>query len=96
MSGIFRDVYLYNVPKTSIRNHVINSTFEKKKNYNNAKVEINLTIDNRDGLSGKKNIAAKLTDNNGNINIEYLEEALPRSELYAIRPILPDEADYEG
>lgn len=37
-----------------------------------------------------------LTDNSGNINIEYLEEALPRSELYAIRPILPDEADYEG
>jgi len=37
----------------------------------------------------------KPTDDNGNINIEYLA-TLPSSELYAIRPILPDEADYEG
>lgn len=37
----------------------------------------------------------KPTDDNGNINIEYLA-TLPSSELYAIRPILPDEPDYEG
>ena len=42
-----------------------------------------------------KTTSKKPTDDNGNINIEYLT-TLPSSELYVIRPILPDEADYEG
>ena len=37
----------------------------------------------------------KPTDEYGAINTNYLI-SLPNSELYAIRPILPDEADYEG
>ena len=66
MSGIFRDVYLYNVPKVGVRDHAITATFEPKSNYSKANMNIDLSIDNRDGLSGKKTIVAKLIDNNGN------------------------------
>lgn len=77
MSGIFRDVYLYNVPKVSIRDHVVVSKFIPKSNYTKANVSVNLTIDNRDGLAGKKNIVVKLIDINGsmvaqkNISVPY-------------------------
>lgn len=67
MSGIFRDVWLYNVPKVSVRNHVINAKLNPSTNYSKAEMTINLTIDNRDGLDGKKNIVAKLMDTSGNI-----------------------------
>ncbi|MDE6460412.1 MAG: beta-galactosidase, partial [Paramuribaculum sp.] len=47
MSGIFRDVYLYNVPKVSVRDHRITSTLSS--DYKNAKMKVELDIDNRDG-----------------------------------------------
>ena len=37
----------------------------------------------------------ELTDESGSTTMNDLN-SLPSSELYAIRPILPDEADYEG
>lgn len=46
MSGIFRDVYLYNVPKASVRDHVLTSTFSD--GYKNATLHVDLDIDNRD------------------------------------------------
>lgn len=61
MSGIFRDVYLYNVPTVSVRDHYIHTEFagaDKKQTTTN----VELTLDNRDGLTGKKQIEVSLYD----------------------------------
>ncbi len=64
MSGIHRDVYLYSVPKISVRDHYITSTLHD--NYRNAELQIMMTVDNRDNLSGKKNFRAEIIDPQGN------------------------------
>ena len=59
MSGIFRDVYLYNVPTVSVRDHFIHTEFagaDKKQTTTN----VELTLDNRDGLTGKKLLEVSL------------------------------------
>lgn len=58
MSGIFRDVYLYNTPKKAIRDHYI--TAELSDDLRHADLNVRLTIDNRDNLGGKKTFIAKL------------------------------------
>ncbi len=63
MSGIHRNVYIYNVPKISVRDHYITSTLHD--NYRNAKLRIMMTVDNRDNLSGKKNFRAEIFDPQG-------------------------------
>ena len=45
MSGIHRNVYLYNVPEASVRDHVITSRLSD--NYSKAHLEVKLDIDNR-------------------------------------------------
>ena len=65
MSGIFRDVYLYSVPTVSVRDHYIHTEFagaDKKQ----TKTNVDLTIDNRDGLAGKKQLVVSLYDPSGN------------------------------
>ena len=65
MSGIFRDVYVYNVPAVSVRDHYIHTEFagaDKKQTTTN----VDLTIDNRDGLAGKKQLVVSLYDPSGN------------------------------
>ena len=52
MSGIHRNVYLYNVPKAHVRDHVITSSLSD--DYRNARMEVKLDIDNRDGLKGDR------------------------------------------
>ena len=52
MSGIHRDVYLYNVPKAHVRDHVITSTLSPDRR--SAKLDVMLEIDNRDLLTGTK------------------------------------------
>ena len=56
MSGIFRDVYLYNVPKTSVRDHYITSKLSDDRW--SASINVNVELDNRDFEPGKKTIVA--------------------------------------
>ena len=63
MSGIHRDVYLYNVPKTSVRDHVIKSTLSE--DYKNAHLDVTLDIDNRDGEKGQKEYLIKVLNPDG-------------------------------
>lgn len=58
MSGIFREVYLYNVPMTSVRDHYITSTLSD--DFKRAKLNIALTIDNRDRALTTKYITAEV------------------------------------
>ena len=62
MSGIFRDVYLYNVPKVSLRDHIITSRLSAASGYTAGTMTVNLTLDNRDLKKGKKNVVVKLFD----------------------------------
>ena len=63
MSGILRDVYLYNVPKASVRDHVITSKLSD--NYTKAHLNVELQIDNRDNLKGQREFVVKITDPKG-------------------------------
>ena len=65
MSGIFRDVYLYNVPKVSVRDHYITSTLSD--DYYTANVNVNFELDNRDYIAGKKTIKAAIYDTKGQL-----------------------------
>lgn len=69
MSGIFREVYLYNTPKTAIRDHYITSdiSFNGEKAMN-ANVNIMLSIDNRDNdTKANKTFAVKLFAPDGTV-----------------------------
>ena len=63
MSGIFRDVYLYNVPKVSVRDHYITTKLSDDRY--TAEVNVNIELDNRDFIPGKKSIKFALYDPNG-------------------------------
>ena len=62
MSGIFRDVYLYNTPKVSVRDHYITSNLDAASGYKKGSMNVELTLDNRDGLQGTKQVMVRLTD----------------------------------
>ena len=70
MSGIFRDVFIYNTPKVSVRDHYITSKLDAGSGYRNGSMEVELSLDNRDRLSGTKNILVRLTDPNGKLLTE--------------------------
>ena len=70
MSGIFRDVYLYSTPKTAVRDHYITSRLDAASGYKDGTMNVALTLDNRDGLKGEKDIAVKLFDPNGKMIYE--------------------------
>ncbi|MCM1107431.1 MAG: DUF4981 domain-containing protein [Clostridium sp.] len=63
MSGIFRDVYLYNVPRVSVRDHYITSSLSD--DLRQAKLSVMLSVDNRDGLTGKRDFRVRLYDPSG-------------------------------
>ncbi|MDE7389127.1 MAG: DUF4981 domain-containing protein, partial [Muribaculaceae bacterium] len=65
MSGIFRDVDLYNVPAASVRDHYVTTTFNP--DYSEATVNVQLTYDDRDGLNRARNVGVMLLkpDSNG-------------------------------
>ncbi|MBQ8365717.1 MAG: DUF4981 domain-containing protein [Bacteroidaceae bacterium] len=65
MSGIFRDVYLYNVPKAAVRDHYITSTLTNGRK--SATVNVQLTIDNRDFCPDGKQIKVALYDTAGKL-----------------------------
>ncbi len=68
MSGIFRDVYLYNVPKVSVRDHRITSTLSS--DYKTAKMRVELDIDNRDAIAGSRDFTVKVSDPDGKLVAE--------------------------
>ena len=65
MSGIFRDVFIYNVPSVSIRDHYITSSLDPASGYTAGTMDVRLSLDNRDLLSGTKQIGVKLIDPSG-------------------------------
>ncbi len=65
MSGIFRDVYLYSTPLVSVRDHVITSKLDASTGYTEGTMNVTLDLDNRDHLSGVKQLAVKLADPSG-------------------------------
>ena len=65
MSGIHRDVYLYNVPEIGIRDHRFTSTLSP--DYKSAKLDVELTVDNRNHVKGTKDYIFTLVDPAGNM-----------------------------
>lgn len=63
MSGIFRDVYLYNVPKASVRDHVISSVLSD--DFRNAELKVKLTVDNRSAEETLKKMQVSVFDPSG-------------------------------
>ena len=70
MSGIYRDVYIYNVPKVSVRDHYITSNLDALKAYKEGTMNVALELDNRDKLTGKKGVVVKLNDPEGKLVAE--------------------------
>ncbi|GFI34141.1 beta-galactosidase [Bacteroidaceae bacterium] len=60
MSGIFRDVYLYNVPRVFVADHKI--TAELKDGYRNARLNVELALDDRDNLVERKKLIVRVFD----------------------------------
>ena len=81
MSGIFRDVYIYNVPLTSVRDHILTSTF--RNDYRDATLHVRCQIDNRDRLSGRKHFVVRLLDPEGRAVAEQAETDFPYDESVA-------------
>lgn len=63
--GIFRQVYLYNTPKVTIRDHYLTTTLSPglKDGYLEARIQ----IDNRDSLTVNKSVRLKLYDPRGKL-----------------------------
>ena len=70
MSGIFRDVYLYQTPKVSVRDHYITAELDKQADYRKGRMKVQLTLDNRDGLTGSKELRVRLMDTQGQLVAE--------------------------
>ena len=65
MSGIFRDVCLYVTPKVSVRDHYITADLRPESGYKDGTMNVALTLDNRDLLSGEKQLVVRLIDPQG-------------------------------
>lgn len=70
MSGIFRDVFIYSTPLVSVRDHYITSMLTPESAYKDGKMNVELTLDNRDGMTGEKDIIVKLSDPSGKVVAE--------------------------
>lgn len=56
MSGIHRDVYLFATPKTYVRDHYITSTLNASADYKSGTLNVELTMNNRDGAVAQKSV----------------------------------------
>lgn len=65
MSGIHRDVYLFATPKTYVRDHYITSELSTT-DYASGSMNVELTVNNRDGEAAQKTLAVSLLDPDGN------------------------------
>ena len=78
MSGLYRDVCLYNVPLASVRDHVITS--EMKHGYKEAALHVACKVDNRDQLNGSRELKVALYAPDG----QLVEEKAERVPLVAL------------
>ena len=65
MSGIFRDVYMYNVPLVSVRDHYITSSLHADDGYKSGNMKVELTLDNRLREKGSKELVVRLLNPEG-------------------------------
>lgn len=72
MSGIFREVYLFNTPKAAVRDHYVTSevTFDNNDHATKANVNVQLTFDNRDKQQADKQLDLKLFAPDGQLVAE--------------------------
>ena len=63
MSGIFRDVYVYNVPLASVRDHVITSSLSE--DMAKAELSVGLSLDNAGNAPAAKSVDVVLLDPEG-------------------------------
>ena len=63
MSGIHRDVYLYATPKAFVRDHYITAALNAT--YNGGTMNVNVEMDNRDGLAVAKKVKVSLLSPSG-------------------------------
>lgn len=67
MSGIHRDVYLFATPKTYVRDHYITSELDADAQYKAGKMNVALTMNNRDKASGSKTLQVDLIAPDGSV-----------------------------
>ena len=65
MSGIHRDVYLFSTPRTFVRDHYITSTLDGNNGYTSGSLNVQLTMDNRDGEAVEKQVRVNLVSPSG-------------------------------
>ena len=65
MSGIFRDVNLYAVPETFIRDHYITSSLDSGSGYTSGSMDVKLTIANRSASASSVTAKVELLDADG-------------------------------
>lgn len=63
MSGIFRDVYIYNVPMASVRDHVLTSHLSD--DFRSAELNVRLSLDNRDAAPVEGSVEVSVYDKAG-------------------------------
>ncbi|MCD7817263.1 MAG: DUF4981 domain-containing protein, partial [Bacteroides sp.] len=78
MSGIFRDVYLYNVPTVSVRDHYLTSRLNPSVGYKDGVLDVAFTLDNRDRQEGVKELIVKLIDPDGKTVTESVQQVTYR------------------
>ena len=67
MSGIHRDVYLFATPKTYVRDHYITSELDAGTQYKSGKMNVALTLNNRDKATGTKTLQVDLIAPDGSV-----------------------------
>ena len=65
MSGLYRDVYLFATPTTFVRDHYITSTLNREEEFTSGSIEVELTVDNRDGEEVEKQLEVVVTAPDG-------------------------------
>ena len=77
MSGIFRDVYLYNIPRTSVRDHYITTARLdgiQGTTATAASVDVALTLDNTEAGDRTKTLRVRLIDPDGKTVAEHRQD----------------------
>ena len=73
MSGIHRDVYLFATPKVHVVDHYITSTLDAASGYTTGSMNVELTLDNRDGIATSKQVAVRFFAPDGALIKEHTE-----------------------
>ena len=86
MSGIFRDVYLYRTPATAVRDHYLTCRLDSAAGYRSGSLRVDLTLDNRARLSGRKTLSVSLTDPDGRL-VRTLEQTVSYTATDSTRSV---------